>query len=450
MADISSHKASKDLGLIACTALVVGNMIGSGVFLLPASLASFGAISLFGWILTSLGAIVLALIFGRLARLTAKPGGPYAFTREGFGDFAGFLIAWGYWIALWSGNAAVAVAIVGYLAFLFPAIGENSMYGLSVALIAIWFLTMINIRGVKEAGFVQVLTTVLKVLPLLAIGLLGWLWQQPDHFTPLNVSGKSDLAAVSATAALTLWAYLGLESATVPAGNVDRPEVTIPRATIIGVVFAAAIYISVTAVAIGVLPGEVLAGSAAPLADAATAMWGVTGGILVAAGAVVSTFGTLNGFTMLSGQVPYGAALDRVFPDVFAKVTESGTPANALVISNLLASVLIVMNFSKGLVEAFTFIILLATMASLVPYAFCAAAEIVIRLKRGETLKDGSLLGVGGLGLLGFLYSLWAIYGAGEDVVFFGFLLLLAGIPVYVLIRLRQAGQPSCEALQPD
>ncbi|MBN9669633.1 amino acid permease [Roseibium aggregatum] len=450
MADVSTPETAKDLGLIACTALVVGNMIGSGVFLLPASLAGFGAISLYGWTLTSLGAITLALVFGRLARLTAKPGGPYTYTREGFGDFAGFLIAWGYWIALWSGNAAVAVAFVGYLAFLFPAIGENSLYGLGTALTAIWVLTMVNIRGVKEAGFVQVLTTVLKVLPLLAIGLFGWFWLQPEHFTPMNVSGKSDIAAISATAALTLWAYLGLESATVPAGNVYRPEVTIPRATIIGVVFAAAIYISVTAVAIGVLPGARLAASAAPLADVASSMWGVTGGVLVAAGAVVSTFGTLNGFTLLSGQVPYGAALDRVFPDIFAKVTASGTPANALVISNLLASILIVMNFSKGLVEAFTFIILLATMASLVPYAFCAAAEIVIRLKRGETLKDRSLIGIGGLGLLGFVYSLWAVYGSGEDVVFFGFLLLLAGIPVYVLIRLRQAGQPTDGSLQID
>ncbi len=437
-----------ELGIVACTALVVGNMIGSGVFLLPASLASYGAISLGGWILTSLGAIVLALIFGRLARLTTKPGGPYAYTREGFGDFAGFLIAWGYWIALWAGNAAVAVAFVGYLGFVFPVIGENSIYGVGVALTAIWFLTMINIRGVKEAGLIQVITTVLKVLPLLAIGILGWAWLQPEHYEPLNTSGQSDLAAISATAALTLWAYLGLESATVPAGNVDRPEVTIPRATIIGVLFAAAIYISVTAVAIGVMPKEALSASSAPLADVAVLMWGATGGLLVAVGAVISTFGTLNGFTMLSGQVPYGAALDRVFPQVFAETSAAGTPANALVISNLLASTLVIMNFSRGLVEAFTFIILLATMTSLVPYAFCAVVEVMIRLKRGETLKSRTLAGISGLGLLGFIYSLWALYGSGEDVVFFGFLLLLSGIPVYVFIRIRQARSRSFKQAQ--
>jgi len=443
-------RSGGELGLVACIALVIGNMIGSGVFLLPSALASFGAVSLFGWIVTSAGAIVLALIFGRLARLTSRPGGPYAYSREGFGDFAGFLIAWGYWIALWSGNAAVAVAFVGYLGFLFPAIAANGIYGLGAALTAIWLLTMINIRGVKEAGQIQIITTILKVLPLIAIGLFGWFWLQPVHFTPMNVSGQSDLAAISATAALTLWAYLGLESATVPAGNVRQPDVTIPRATIIGVVFAAVIYIAVTAVSIGVLPREQLASSSAPLADVALVMWGVGGGFLVAVGAVISTFGTLNGFTLLSGQVSYGAALDKVFPDIFAKVSDAGTPANALIISNVLASILVIMNFSRGLVEAFTFIILLATMASLVPYAFCAVAEIVIRLKRGETLRDRSLAGMGGLGMLGFIYSLLAIYGSGEDVVFFGFLLLLAGIPVYVLIRVRQARQPALEQPQTD
>jgi len=443
-------RSGGELGLVACIALVIGNMIGSGVFLLPSALASFGAVSLFGWIVTSAGAIVLALIFGRLARLTSRPGGPYAYSREGFGDFAGFLIAWGYWIALWSGNAAVAVAFVGYLGFLFPAIAANGIYGLGAALTAIWLLTMINIRGVKEAGQIQIITTILKVLPLIAIGLFGWFWLQPVHFTPMNVSGQSDLAAISATAALTLWAYLGLESATVPAGNVRQPDVTIPRATIIGVVFAAVIYIAVTAVSIGVLPREQLASSSAPLADVALVMWGVGGGFLVAVGAVISTFGTLNGFTLLSGQVSYGAALDKVIPDIFAKVSDAGTPANALIISNVLASILVIMNFSRGLVEAFTFIILLATMASLVPYAFCAVAEIVIRLKRGETLRDRSLAGMGGLGMLGFIYSLLAIYGSGEDVVFFGFLLLLAGIPVYVLIRVRQARQPALEQPQTD
>lgn len=274
----SERTSGAALGLLACTALVVGNMIGSGVFLLPASLAAFGPISLAGWVVTSAGALVLAIIFGRLSRIVTRTGGPYAYTEEGYGEFAGFLIAWGYWIALWTGNAAVAVALAGYMGYLFEPVGASDTASLGVALVAIWTLTLINVRGVKEAGVVQIVTTALKLIPLVLIGTIGFLWIDPANFTPVNTSGQSDLAAISAAAALTLWAYLGLESATVPSGNVIEPEKTIPRATILGVLIAAAVYISVTTVAIGVVPAADLAASAAPLAFAASVMWGASAG----------------------------------------------------------------------------------------------------------------------------------------------------------------------------
>jgi APA family basic amino acid/polyamine antiporter len=436
---VLAEQQTGGLGLAACTALVVGNMIGSGIFLLPASLAAFGPISLAGWIVTSLGALVLAIIFGRLSQLVPKTGGPYAYTEAGFGDFAGFIIAWGYWIALWTGNAAVAVALAGYVGFLFPAIGGSAAYSLAVALGAIWLLTLINIRGVEEAGFVQIVTTVLKLVPLALIGILGIFWIDPANFTPFNTSGQSNMAAISAAAALTLWAYLGLESATVPAGNVIEPEKTIPRATIIGVLTAAVVYILVTTVAIGVVPAETLAASSAPLADVSRAMWGPLGGTLVAIGAVISTFGTLNGFTMLTGQVPYGAALDRVFPERMGRLSRYGTPANALVFSNFLASVLVVMNLAQGLVGAFNTIILLAVMSSLLPYALCSLAELMIVIRTGRSVAGTGVAKVFFLGGLGFAYSLWAIYGAGAETVFLGFLLILVGIPIHVGIKWRNA-----------
>jgi basic amino acid/polyamine antiporter, APA family len=236
-----------------------------------------------------------------------------------------------------------------------------------------------------------------------------------------------------------LWAYLGLESATVPSGEVVEPEKTIPRATILGVLIAAFVYISVSAVAMGVLPAETLAVSSAPLADVAHSMWGVAGGVLVAIGAVISTFGTLNGFTMLTGQVPYAAARDRVFPPILGRLTRFGTPANALVLSNVLASILVIMSFSNGLLGAFNAIILLAVMSSLLPYALCALAELMIRLKGGDGLQGAALAKVALLGGLGFLYSAWAIYGAGAETVYLGTLLLLAGVPVHVWIKIRQS-----------
>lgn len=421
-------------------------MIGSGVFLLPASLAPFGPLAMVGWIVTSMGALVLAMIFGRLSKIVTKPGGPYAYSQEAFGDFAGFLIAWGYWIALWTGNAGVAVALVGYLGFLVPAIGESETYSIAAALIAIWTLTAVNIRGVAEAGFVQIVTTVLKLVPLIMVGVLGLFWVQLDNMGPINPSGIPAFTAVSAAGALTLWAYLGLESATVPSGDVVDPEKTITRATILGVLIAACVYILVTFVCLGVMPADQLGASAAPVADVAKVMFGTVGGTIVAVGAVISTFGTLNGFTLLTGQVPYGAALYNVFPQTLGKVSRYGTPANAIVFSNTLASLLIVLNFSQGLVSAFNFIVLLAVTASLLPYAFCAVAEVMIRLRGGHVMRGGELAKATILGLLGFVYSMWALVGAGADAVMLGIVLVLAGIPIHVWVRWKQAKEAEAEA----
>ena len=422
------------LGLWGCIALVVGNMIGSGIFLLPATLAPYGTVSILGWIATSFGAITLALVFGRLARVSARTGGPYAYTRDGFGDFAGFIVAWGYWIALWSGNAAVAVAFVGYSAYFFPVFSGSGLSGLGLALAAIWLVTAVNIRGMQGAGVLQVITTVLKIFPLLLIIVVGFTQFEPANFIPINPTSHSTLGGIVTCAALTLWAFIGLESATVPAGDVVNPSRTIPLATTIGVVFTAIIYIAVTVGVFSLIAPEDLAHSTSPLADAATVKMGVVGGALVAIGACISTFGTLNGFTLLSGQVPYGAAKDGVFPKWFEKTSPQGTPIRALVVSNVLASLLIAMNFSKSLVDQFTFIILLATLATLVPYLFCAFAEIMIWLRSGKNDSDKPTRASIILGGFAFLYSLWAIYGAGKEVVYYGFLLLLLGVPVHVAI----------------
>lgn len=430
---ISSTKGK--LGLVACTALVVGNMIGSGVFLLPASLAPYGPIALVGWIVTAIGAMALAIIFGRLARLLPRTGGPYAYTRAGFGEFAGFLIAWGYWIALWAGNAGVALAFTGYVGHFVPGAASGTA-GLIVALTALWTLTFINIRGVGTAGIVQVVTTILKLVPILILVFAGIAYVEPTRFQPLNPSGMGVGAAIAATSALTLWAFLGLESATVPAGDVENPGRNIPLATVLGTSFAAALYILVTIVAFGTVPLAELGASTAPLALAAERLWGPVGGFVIAAGAIISTFGTLNGFTLLSGQVPYGAARDGTFPAFFAETSEAGTPVNALIVSSLLSSVLIAMNLSRELVEQFTFIILIATLTSLVPYIFCALVELVLYATDPVRYRPPeNMTGLLVLAAIAFVFSIGAIYGAGAQVVFWGFLLLMSGLPVFVWIK---------------
>ena len=424
------------LGLWMATALVVGNMIGSGVFLLPASLGAYGGVSLLGWLFTSTGALLLAVTFARLARVLPKAGGPYAYTRAGFGDFAAFLVAWGYWVSVCAGNAAIAVAFVGYLGFFVPALSASPAAGAVAALGSIWLLTWVNARGVREAGGVQLVTTVLKLAPLIAIGTFGLVFLEWKNFAPFNVSGDSTFSAVSATAALTLWAFLGLESATIPAEDVERPDRTIPRATVIGTVIAAVVYVLSTVGVMGVIPPERLAGSTAPFADAASAMWGPWAAGLVAAGAAVSCFGALNGWILLQGQMPLAAAMDGLMPRVFGLVSRRGTPVASLVISSVLVTAMVATNYTKGLVAEFTFVILLATMTVLVPYVLSALALVRIAGRARPWIAV--------VGLLAFVYSMWAILGTGREAILWGCALLAAGVPVYVwMARRRAAGSPA-------
>jgi len=424
-------RGDRKVGVLIATALVVGNMIGSGVYLLPASLAPFGGISLLGWAFTSIGALFVALVMARLSRVIPAVGGPYAYTRRGLGDFPAFLVAWGYWISIWSGNAAIAVAFAGYLAAFAPALSATPALGAATAMASIWILTGVNAWGVREAGVLQLWTTVLKLLPLLALGTLGLLSMEPAHFTPFNLRGGSPVDAVTATATLTLWAFLGLESATIPADSVRNPERLIPRATIIGTLVAAAIYILATVGVMGAIPAAELARSAAPFADAGARIWGPRAGSLIAAGAAISAFGALNGWILLQGQMPRAAAMDGLFPRVFGRLSGRGAPAIGLVISSFLATGLLALNYSASLVDQFTFIILLATLSTLVPYVFSSLAELVILIRRREPLSGGRLVGASIIAVLALLYSLWAIVGAGGRTVFLGFLLLLAGIPFY-------------------
>jgi APA family basic amino acid/polyamine antiporter len=419
------------------SALVVGNMIGSGVFLLPAALGAFGGISLFGWLFTCTGAVLLALTFAHLSRLVPGAGGPYAYTRRGLGDFAGFLVAWGYWISAWAGNAAISVALVGYLGVFVPFLSRSPAVAAVVALASIWVLTWVNAMGIRNAGFVQLVTTVLKLVPLVVIGTIGLFYVRLDYFTPFNASGGSGFSAVTATAALTLWAFLGLESATVPADQVVDPERTIPRSTVLGTVVTAAVYVLGTFVVMGVVSPADLSNSTAPFADAASVMWGPWAAYLVAAGAAFSAFGALNGWILIQGQIPRAAAIDGLFPSRFGRMSSRQTPVFGLVVSSVLVTLLMVTNYTANLVELFTFIILLATLTSLVPYLFCATAHLIILLANGSPIvrdKKGVYIGIAGLA---FCYSLWAIAGAGQEVVYWGFLLLMAGVPVYVWTKWR-------------
>ncbi len=427
--------AKRVLGPWMSTALVVGNMIGSGVFLLPASLAAYGGTSIVGWLFTTAGALLLALVFARLGRAFPKIGGPYAYSRAGFGDVIGFQVAWGYWIAIWAGNAAIAIAFAGYLGYFWPALSSSPMLAAIVAIAAVWLLTVINAAGIRPAGIVQLLTTVAKLVPLVGIAVVGVFFFDSAAFSPFNPTEGSAFSAVTSVAALTLWAFIGLESATIPADDVDDPSSTIPRSTIIGTIATAAVYILGTVAVMSVVPRAALMTSTAPFADAAAAMFGLWAGDAVAIGALFSTFGCLNGWILLQGQIPLAAARDGLFPAAFGRLSAGNTPVFGLVVSSVLVTILTALNYNARLVDAFNFFLLLATMTTLVPYVFTTMAELMLFLTDRARFDSRRLGGSTVIALLAFAYSLWALYGAGAEVVLWGTLLLLAGLPVYVWMR---------------
>ena len=425
----AASTAMPSIGFWTAVSLVMGNMIGSGVFLLPSSLARYGGISLIGWIVSAGGAILLALVFARLAAVRPASGGPYAYTRAAFGDLAGFLVAWGYWISAWTANAALAVAFVGYLSPFVPAVTRRPASAAALAVMVLWILTALNVHGIRAVARVQVVTTVLKILPLAFVGIGGLLLLDRSHFAIDDTGLAAVSRATASTATLTLFAFLGLECATIPAASIANPVRTIPRATILGTVCAAVIYIAGTAGVMGLLRPQTLEQSAAPFADAARAIGGEWAAAIVAIGAAISCFGALNGWILIAGQLPMAVARDGLFPRMFGRVSARDTPVRGLVIAGVLSTALIAMNYTRGLVDLFTFIILLATLSTLLPYAFCSLAGFLI--PGGPRPRSRGHLTVAALA---FTYSLCAIGGAGAEVVYWGFLLLVAGLPVYVWV----------------
>jgi basic amino acid/polyamine antiporter, APA family len=397
-------------------------------------LAAYGSISFFGWLISSAGAFFLALVFSDLSKtMPMENGGPYIYSREGLGHFAGFLVAWGYWISVWVTNAAIAAGFVGYLTVFIPSIGLSPFSSALTGLTAIWFLTWINSKGIAKAGKLQLVTSILKLTPLILVSVGGLFFLNFSHFVPMNLSGETTLSAIASTTAITLFAFVGVESATINSATIKNPEVTVPRATKIGTLIAILVYMLGSMSVMGIIPPETLANSTAPFSDAAALMWGESARYFVAGGAVISTFGALNGWILIQGQIPAAIARDKLFPTVFAIENKYGAPVFGIVIGSILSSALIFMNYSKGMVSAFTFFILLSTLCTLIPYLFSSASYFLIHSskKTGKPLSKGKIIIAG----TAFLYSLWAVIGSGQEPVYWGFVLLMAGIPFYIWMK---------------
>ncbi|MEU0399519.1 amino acid permease [Streptomyces sp. NPDC006197] len=434
----TDDKHARRFGLPIATALVMGNIIGGGIFLLPASVAPYGTLSLVAFGVLTLGAIALALVFGRLAHRHPQTGGPYVYAREAFGDFAGFLTAWSYWITTWVSNAALAVAAVGYLDVLVPVHGSKAAT-IAAALLFQWLPALANLAGTRYVGAVQIVATVLKFVPLILVAVGGLLFFDSANLGPFHASDGSALGAVSASAAILLFSYLGVESAAVSAGEVRDPRRNVGRATVLGTLGAAAVYLLGTLAVFGTVAHDKLVTSTAPFSDAVNAMFGGSwGGAAVACMAMVSMLGALNGWTLLSAQAPYAAARDGLFPKVFT-VKRRGVPTVGVLVTVVLASFLTVYNYTAGTEGVFEVLVLVTTFTATVPYLLSTAAQLYFllsgqtdRVHRPRLVRDAVLA------LAAFGFSLWLVAGSGYAAVYQGVLFLFAGVLVYAWMAARR------------
>ncbi|WP_344863654.1 amino acid permease [Planomonospora alba] len=424
------------LGLPAAVALVVGNIVGTGVFLLPSSLAAYGTVSILSMGVVTIGAIALAVVFGRLGARVPASGGPYAYAKDAFGEFSGFWNAWSFWLTSWIGNAAMAVVWVNYVNYF---LGWTSLGGqLALALVALWIPALINLSGVKNIGWFALVTAVLKFIPLVFVAVVGLFFIDGANFGGFNVTGGSWPAALSTAGALTLFIYSGVESATIVAEKVTDPVRNIGRASVYGVLICAAMYMLSTFAVFGTVPHERLVDSTAPFADAINTMFGGgVGGGVMAACAIVSGIGAINGWTMLVAEMPLAAARDGMFPKVFASENRRGAPAFGIVLGAALTSLVAVYNYF-GTGSGFNQILLIATFTTVIPYFFSACAQL-FWLVTGARRVSGARLGRDlAITTLAILFAFWMTYGAGMEAIFIGFLMMLVGIPVYIWVKAKR------------
>lgn len=427
-----SDQTDKPLGFWSCWALVVGCMIGSGIFLVPTQLAPYGLLSFGGWIIAGAGSIALALVFGRLAARTQANGGPYAYARHAFGDFTGFLMAWAYWLSFVIGVPTVAIAFVGYLGVFIPALNGDAMAQLSAALALIAVFTFINIRGLREMSAAQITLTLLKIVPLVAIIGLAFPAGSTANLPSFNPSGDSIIAALAATALIALWPFTGFEVVTLPATHVKDCARTIPRALITGMITVVIIYLAASAALMLLLPHQQLATSTAPFADAALA-FGPWGPNVIAAGALIATAGTINGLIFSCGQMPMAVAADNLAPTWLAATTKRGTPYVALILSSVLGAAMLALNYARGFLDAFEFLLKMATSLGLIYYVVVSLIELRHSISSAK--------GWAGVALAGIAYSLFAAFGSGLEVLLWGIALMAAGVPLYFVFKRNGAAE---------
>lgn len=411
----------RPFGFWTATALVVGGMIGSGIFLVPSALAPFGWTGTVAWFIGIGGAIAIAWTLARLGQTMPAATGAIAVAGSVLGPLTGLLIGWSYWVAVWAANAAIAIAATSYLAAVLPWLDATPLTGALVAVGLIWGLTLLNVAGAKRAGEFQVVTTILKLVPLIAVvvvaaalGVRGTAALPPLPPLPALVTGLAPAVT------LTLFALVGFEAAGIAAERVRDPARTIIRATMAGTIVTGLLYVAVCSAIVLLLPPHAVAVSPAPFALFVETFWGHGPALWVALFAAIAAIGALNGWVLIQGEVPLGMARAGLLPRWFACVSPRDVPVRVLIMSSALASALVLSHASASLGGIFTFAMLLSTCSTLWLYlAVCAAA-----LVRHVAIVPAAI---------GLVFTLVAFWGAGWEASGLSLGLMLTALPAYWL-----------------
>jgi APA family basic amino acid/polyamine antiporter len=415
------------IGFWSVLALVTGSQIGSGVFMLPANLAPYGALSLGGWIISGLGAIALALVFAQLCCWLPKTGGPHVYVKEAFGPSIAFFTGWTYWVVSWISTTVVIIASIGYLT---PLIGDHSpavLLGLEIGLLLL--ITLLNFKGVKAAGNAEFLLTLLKIIPLFVMPLAAlWFFDQKNIMVDITVSQLSTSQILGQVTLLTLWGFIGLESATTPAESVENPSKTIPRAVIWGTISVAVLYLLNSLGIMGVIPGSELMQSKAPYADAARVVFGGNWHIVISLIASVICIGTLNAWVLASSQVALGLAQDGLMPAFFSRKNRHDAPYWGLFISCAGIVPLLILTSNENLAKQMMTIIDFSVTAFLFVYAACCLAFFKLLLQRKDKASAWGLF----YGCLALCFCGWIIYETPLSTLLIAGCFTLSGVPVYL------------------
>ncbi|WP_312314733.1 arginine/agmatine antiporter [Atlantibacter sp.] len=429
---------SQKVGLLPVMLMVAGNIMGSGVFLLPASLAATGGIAIFGWVVTIIGALSLSMVYAKMSSLDDSPGGSYAYARRAFGPFLGYQTNVLYWLATWIGNVAMVVIGVGYLSYFFPVLKQP--WPLTTTCIAIlWLFVGLNILGPKMITRVQAVATILALIPIVAVAVFGWFWFKSDtYMAAWNVSGKGTLGAIQSTLNVTLWSFIGVESASVAAAIVKNPKRNVPIATIGGVLIAAVGYVLSTTAIMGMIPNAALKVSSSPFGDAARMALGPVAGAVVTFCAAAGCLGSLGGWTLLAGQTAKAAADDGLFPSIFAKVNQDQTPVYGLLIVGVLMTIFQLSSISPNATAQFNVVSSVSVIFTVVPYIYTCAALMLV----GQGHLGNQRMAFLFITLIAFIYCIWAVIGSGAKEVMWSFVAIMIITAMYTMNYNRRHKNP--------